>query len=64
MMNGSGKSDSVIVAKKPANNAEPSAAEPRAEIKGNANQQSTHRTQSSGKRDPGAGTRTESSKQK
>jgi hypothetical protein len=45
MMNGSGKSDSVIVAKKPANNAEPSAAEPRAEIKGNVGQQSTRRAQ-------------------
>jgi RNA-directed DNA polymerase len=59
MMHGRGKSDSAIVAVKPANKvvrpaaeqsaAEPAAAElvePRAETKGNANQQSTHRTQS------------------
>jgi hypothetical protein len=59
MMHGRGKSDSVIVAVKPANKvarlvaeqsaAEPAAAEPverRAETKGNAGQQSTHRTQS------------------
>src|SRR5215472_5324417 len=48
MMNGRGKSDSVIVATKPANNAEPSAAEqvePRAETKGNVGQQSTCRAQ-------------------
>ena len=48
MMHGCGKSV-AIVAEKPANKAEQSAAEsaePRAETKGNANQQSTHRTQS------------------
>jgi RNA-directed DNA polymerase len=48
MMDGSGKSDSVIVATKPANNAEPFAAElvePRAGTKGNADQQSTCRAQ-------------------
>ena len=56
MMHGRGKSDSAIVAVKPANKAERScgaragnAAEPverRAETKGNADQQSTRRTQS------------------
>ena len=49
MMHGRRKSDSAIVAMKPANKAEQSAAEPverRAETKGNANQQSTCRTQS------------------
>src|SRR6516164_872529 len=49
MMHGRGKSDFAIVATKPANNAERSAAESverRAETKGNAGQQSTHRTQS------------------
>jgi len=49
MMHGRGKSDSAIVAAKPANNAERSAAEPvepRAEAKGNADQQSTRRAQS------------------
>jgi RNA-directed DNA polymerase len=49
MMHGCGKSDSVIVAEKLTNNAEQSAAEPverRAGAKGNANQQSTDRTQS------------------
>ena len=49
MMHGRGESDSVIVAMKPANKAEPSAAEsgePRAGTKGNASQQSTRRTQS------------------
>ena len=48
MMHGREKSDSVIVAVKPANKAERSAAEPvepRAETKGNAGQQSTHWTQ-------------------
>ena len=48
MMHGRRKSDSAIVAVKPANNAERSAAEPvepRAETKGNAGQQSTCRTQ-------------------
>jgi len=45
------KSDSVIVAGKPTNKVELSAmesAEPRTETKGNADQQSTHRTQSRG----------------
>src|SRR5438477_13162913 len=49
MMHGCGKSDFAIVAEKPANKAEQSAAEsvePRAETTGNANQQSTHWTQS------------------
>src|ERR1700732_2555709 len=49
MMHGHEKSDSVIVAAKPANKAERSAAElvePRAETKGNAGGQSTLRTQS------------------
>jgi hypothetical protein len=48
MMHGHGKSHSAIVAEKPTNNAEPSAAEPvepRAGTKGNAGQQSTHRAQ-------------------
>ena len=47
MMHGHEKSDSVIVAVKPTNNAERSAAEsvePRAGTKGNVGQQSTHRT--------------------
>ena len=49
MMHGRGESDSATVAGKPTNKAERSAAEPvepRAEAKGNANQQSTHRAQS------------------
>jgi hypothetical protein len=44
MMHGRGESDSAIVAAKPTNKAERSAAEPverRAEAKGNAGQQST-----------------------
>src|SRR5215831_7396073 len=48
MMHGRGKSDPAIVAEKLANKAEPNAAEPverRAGTKGNANQQSTRRTQ-------------------
>src|SRR6202049_184592 len=48
MMHGHEKSDHAIVAVKPANNAEQSAAElvePRAGTKGNAGQQSTRRTQ-------------------
>jgi len=48
MMHAREKSDSAIVAGKPTNKAERSAAEPvepRAETKRNANQQSTHRTQ-------------------
>ena len=51
MMHGRGESDSAIVAAKPTNKAERSAAEPverRAEAKGNAGQQSTGRTQSRG----------------
>jgi hypothetical protein len=47
MMHGRGKSDEAIVAVKPANKAERSAAEPvepRAETKGNVGQQSTRRT--------------------
>ena len=49
MMHGHEKSDSVIVAGKPTNKAERSAAElvePRTGTKGNAGQQSTRRTQS------------------
>src|SRR5262245_6523445 len=49
MMHGRGKSDFAIVAVKPTNKAERSAAEPvepRAEAKGNAGQQSARRTQS------------------
>src|SRR6202140_4885501 len=48
MMNGRGESDSAIVAGKPTNKAERSAAEPaepRAEAKGNGGQQSTRRAQ-------------------
>jgi RNA-directed DNA polymerase len=48
MMHGRGKSDPVVVAGKPANKAERSAAEPverRARTKGNASQQSTCRAQ-------------------
>ncbi len=48
MMHGHEKSDDAIVAVKPTNKAERSAAEPaepRAEAKGNAGQQSTHRAQ-------------------
>ena len=48
MMHGREKSDSAIVAGKPTNKAVPTAAEPvepRVGAKGNANQQSTHRTQ-------------------
>jgi len=51
MMHGRGKSGSAIVAVKPTNKAEPSAAEPvepRAETKGNADQQSTGRVQNRG----------------
>src|SRR5260221_10758994 len=47
-MHGREKSDSAIVAGKPTNKAVPTAAEPvepRAGAKGNASQQSTHRTQ-------------------
>ena len=48
MMHGREKSDSAIVAEKPTNKAERSAAEPaepRAGTKGNARQQSTYRAQ-------------------
>jgi RNA-directed DNA polymerase len=51
MMHGAGESDSAIVAGKPTNKAEPSAAEPvepRAEAKGNASQPSTGRVQDRG----------------
>jgi RNA-directed DNA polymerase len=51
MMHGRGESDSAIVAGKPTNKAERSAAEPvepRAEAEGNASQQSTRRAQSRG----------------
>src|SRR5882762_7477039 len=51
MMHGGGKSDEAIVARKPANKAERSAAEPverRAEAEGNASQSSTVRVQSRG----------------
>ncbi len=51
MMHGHGESDSAIVAGKPTNKAEPSAAEsaePRAEAEGNASQQSTGRVQNRG----------------
>ena len=49
MMHGGGKSDPAIVARKPTNNAEQSAAEPverRAGTKGNAHQHDTYRTPS------------------
>jgi hypothetical protein len=45
MMHGREKSDSAIVAEKPANKVVPATAEPRAGAKGNASQQSTLRTQ-------------------
>ena len=51
MMHGHGESDFAIVAAKPTNKAERSAAEPvepRAEAEGNASQQSTGRAQSRG----------------
>jgi len=53
MMHGRGKSDTAIVAWKPTNKADLSAAEsvePRAGTKGNADQQSTRRAQDRGKR--------------
>src|SRR3981189_2534326 len=59
MMHGGRKSDSAIVAVKPTNKAVPTAAEPvepRAGTKGNARQQSTHRTQG-GERGAQAGER-------
>lgn len=58
MMHGLEKSDPVVVARKPANNADPSAAEwvePRAGAKGNADQPRTRRTQSRGSVSPGLG---------
>ena len=61
MMHGPEKSDPAIVAVKPANKAEQSAAElveRRAGTKGNASQQSTHRTQRRTARVTGAGTHT------
>jgi RNA-directed DNA polymerase len=65
MMNGGGKSDSAIVAERPTNKAGQPAAEPedrRAETEGNAVQQSTRRGSEPGKRVPGAGSHTTSSK--
>ena len=65
MMHEPEKSDSAIVAAKPTNKAGRPAAEPvepRAGTKGNADQQSTHRTQSRVARVPGAGPRTGSRK--
>src|ERR1700730_8614941 len=62
MMHGREKSDSALVAGKPTNKAVPTAAEPvepRAGAKGNASQQSTHRTQGR-ERVTSAGTRTAS----
>ena len=61
------KSDSAVVAVKSPNKAGSPAAEavePRAGTKGNADQQSTHRTLDPGARDPGAEPRTASSKAK
>ncbi len=61
MMHGRGKSDAAIVAEKPTNKAERSAAEPvepRAEAKGNASQQSTQPGAAPGKRVTGAGAHT------
>ena len=58
MMHGRGKSDEAIVAMKPTNKAERSAAEPverRAEAKGNASQQSMLWTQSQIEHVTGAG---------
>ena len=60
MMNGRGESDSAIVAGKPTNKAERSAAEPvepRAGAEGNASWQSTHRAQYRVTCVTGAGTR-------
>src|SRR2546426_6144271 len=61
MMHGRGKSDAAIVAGKPTNKAERSAAEPvepRAVAKGNASQQSTQPGAAPGKRVTGAGAHT------
>src|SRR5438034_7741034 len=66
-MHGREKSDSAIVAGKPTNKAVPTAAEPvepRAGTKGNASQQSTHRTPGTGRRVTSAGARTASRKAK
>ena len=63
MMHGREKSDPAIVAGKPTNKAERSAAEPverRVGAKGNANQQSTDRAQNRANRVTGAGAHTES----
>ena len=60
MMNGRERSDSAIVARKPANKAGRPAAEPverRAGTEGNASQQSTCRAQDREKRVTGAGPR-------
>jgi hypothetical protein len=61
MMHGHEKSDPAIVAGKPANKAERSAAElvePRAGTKGNVDQLSTRRTSEPDKRDLGVGSHT------
>ena len=65
MMHGRGKSDLAIVAERPANATERSAAEsvePRAGAKGNASQQSTGRAQNRESRVTGAGAHTASIK--
>ena len=67
MMHGRGKSDPAIVAVKPTNKAEQSAAEPvepRAGTKGNAGQQSTRRAQSRASVSQSAGPHTASGKGK
>jgi hypothetical protein len=65
MMHAREKSDSAIVAGKPTNKAERSATEPvEAETKGKCEPAKHAPDAESGKCDPGAGTRTESSKQK
>src|SRR6266542_793223 len=67
MMHAREKSDSAIVAGKPTNKAERSAAEPvepRGGDQGECEPAKHAPDTESGKRDPGAGTRTESSKQK
>ena len=63
MMHGREESDLAIVAVKPTNAAERSAAEPvepRAGAEGNAGQRDTGRMQTPGNRDPRAGAHTES----
>ena len=65
MMHGREKSDSAIVARKPANKAVPTAAEPverRAGTEGNANQQSMGRAQNRGNHVTSAGAHTGSRK--